>query len=295
MQRWRIPAAIAVALFWIAASATAGDKSTQKNVVAETKADDKNSAKAKAALEKLGRQLKAAVAAGKMTPANALAKYKAAVAKMGGKGMMKKGASDSFYSIVIGRLKTKDIELGEFTMQVDYVTSIYGDRRKKDQIMGKTVKVVGLSGPWLDKLLLIKRGETLKLRSGTLTGLTITLSPKATVLERAAPFDPSTYPIPPETFRGFRGVVVGKVVSKSEQGYDLTLRITKVEKADPDSRAAKPDAVVGRLMNMQGFYNGAYREKFDDLRIGDVVRVGAAHRVPEIDALEVTGIMEPVK
>ncbi len=248
-------------------------------------------------LESLAKRLKAAVTNGEMTEAQATAAYKRAVAGAGDAKRMtlkksQNNANDSFYSIVIGRLKSKDIELGEFTLQVNYVTSIYGDRSLKDTILGKTVKVVGVSGPWIDKLLLIKRGETLKLRSGTLHDGTLSLSPKATVLERAAPFDPETYPIPPETFRGFRGVVTGTIESKSDQGYELTLRVEKVASTMDGNAASKPTSIEGRLMNMQGFYNGPFREKFADLRIGDKIRVGAAHRVPEIDALEVIEVLE---
>ncbi|GIS63176.1 MAG: hypothetical protein CM1200mP2_54010 [Planctomycetaceae bacterium] len=38
------------------------------------------------------------------------------------------------------RLKSKDVELGEFTMQVDYITAIYGDRSLKQTVLGKTVR-----------------------------------------------------------------------------------------------------------------------------------------------------------
>ena len=255
----------------------------------------------KADLDALGQRLKAAVKNGEITVKEAVTTYQKAAAAAGikldgkGKGAGKgKGNNDSFYAIIIGRLKSKDIELGEFSMEVDYVTSIYGDRKLKDTIIGKRVKVVGVSGPWLDKLLLMKRGQTLKLRSGTLTGTTISLSPKATVLERAEPFDPATYPVPPEEFRGFQGVVTGKIESKSDQGYDMTLRVSKVEQTLDGNQATKPESIVGRLMDMQGFYNGQYREKFDDLRIGDTIRVGAAHRVPETDVLEVIGELKKV-
>jgi hypothetical protein len=255
-------------------------------------------------LKTIGAQLKAAVTDGKMTKEEAIALYERAAA-MATKGEMvvpkagkakgsKVGPTDSFYSIVIGRLLTKDIEIGEFTMEVDYVTSIYGDRRLKETIMGKTVKVVGISGAWIDKLLLMKRGDTLKLRSGTLDGTTISLSPKATVLERADPFDQNTYPIPPEAFRGFQGVVVGRIESKSDQGYDLTLRVQKVEATLAGSKASKPASIEGRKMNMRGFFNEPFRSTFDDLSIGDTIRVGAAHRVPEIDALEVIDLLEKV-
>ena len=83
------------------------------------------------------------------------------------------------------------------------------------ELIGKTLKVTGVSGPWLDKLLLIKKGQTLKLRSMTLIGDTLTLSSKATVLERAAKFSRETYPIPPDSFVGFRGVHAVAAVTSS--------------------------------------------------------------------------------
>jgi len=209
---------------------------------------------------------------------------------MKGKGGKKgggKGEANSFYSIVIGRLKSKDVELGEFTLDVDYVTAIYGDRSLKQTVLGKTVKVVGISGAWLDTLLLIKRGETLKFRSGTLQGTTFSLSPKATVLERAVPFDPETYPVPAESFRGFRGVVVGTITEKSEQGYELTLKINSIERSQKNSRATDAKASVGRLMSMRGFFTQQFRTGFGDLKIGDRIRVGAVHTDPTVDSFTV--------
>ncbi len=374
-------------------AAVAAGKLTEKEAIAEYKAaaaeaDGKKPARSPGVdLKALGRELKAAVAAGKLTEKEAVAEYKAAVAKAdgkkpkggkgksgfqqlgsvplaaklvykgvkdkeyivvfelasedgeedprivfvgerfrkqfagtkvgtvtsigiggigamamkgagkGGKGRKrrgKKGGTETFYSIVIGRLKSKDVELGEFTMQVDYITAIYGDRSLKQTVLGKTVKVTGISGSWLDTLLLIKRGETLKFRSGTLQGTTFSLSPKATVLERAIPFDPETYPVPAESFRGFRGVVVGTITEKSEQGYELTLKINSIESSQKTSRASDPKASVGRLMSMRGFFNDAFREKFGDLKIGDRIRLGAVHTDPTVDSFTVVEELEKV-
>lgn len=272
-----------------------------KQAAAQAAGQKKAGGQKKVDLAALRKRLTAAVAAGEMTKAEALTEYRKVAGEAGGKGKKggkgkRKGNNDSFYAIVIGRLKTKDIELGEFTMDVDYVTSIYGDRRLKDTIMGKTVKVRGLSGPWIDKLLLMKRGETLKMRSGTLNGTTLSLSPKATVFERAAPFDPETYPIPPESFRGFQGVVVGTIESKSDQGFDLTMRVKNVVSTFAGNQATNPKSIEGRLMNMGGFFSSPpFRETFGDLRIGDTIRVGAAHRVPETDGLEVMQLLEAVE
>ena len=104
-----------------------------------------------------------------------------------------------------------------------------------------------------------------------------------------------TYPVPPETFRGFQGVVIGTIESKSDQGYDLTLRVSKVVETIDGNKATQPQSIEGRLMDMQGFFAGAFRSKFDDLSIGDTIRVGAAHQIPETDALEVTRVLEKVE
>jgi outer membrane protein assembly factor BamB len=370
-------------------AAVANGKLTEREAIAKYKeaaagADDKPSKTPVVSvdLKELGRKLKAAVAAGEMTEKEAIAEYKEATAKAGGKkpgrgtgksgvqqlgpapvvakltykgvrgkdyivvfevpskdaeeksrvvfvgerfrkqfagtkiGAMtsivvggaggeamamkgkgakkggKKGGANTFYSIVIGRLKSKDVELGEFTLDVDYITAIYGDRSLKQTVLGKTVKVVGISGAWLDTLLLIKRGETLKFRSGTLQGTTFSLSPKATVLERAVPFDPETYPVPAESFRGFRGVVVGTITEKSEQGYELTLKINSIESSQKSSRATDPKASVGRLMSMRGFFDQKFQAKFGDLKIGDRIRLGAVHTDPTVDSFTVVEELE---
>jgi len=279
-----------VAILGAVASA---DDGPQKDTEKQTATGDSKRIKGGIDLKALAEKLRAAVASGAMSEAQAKAAYDKATMAMKDPAKQKiMGGAPSFYSIVIGRLKSKDLELGEFLLDVDYVTSIYGDRRLKETILGKTVKVVGVSGPWLDTLLLIKPGETLKLRSGTLQGTTISLSPKATVLERAAPFDAETYPIPPEAFRGFQGALVGTIVSKSSQGYDLTMRVEKVVDTFPENKAAQAESIEGRLIDMNGFFNQTFRASFDDLRLGDRVRVGAAHRVPETDALEVAQVLE---
>lgn len=252
-------------------------------------------------LEQLGMKLKEAIANGEMTEDEAMAKFKEASAMMktGGKGggMMQAapGGATTFYAIIIGRLKSKDIELGEFTLEVDHVTSIYGNRSPKERIMGETITITGVSGEWLDRLLLMRVGETLKFRSGTIHELNVMMSPKAPVLEQAPPFDPETYPIPPETFRGFKGIVTGKIESKSDQGYELIVRVDTVNESFPQSGASDPESIRGRLIEMRGFYDGEFRTKFDDLKLGDTIRVGAAHNSHDVDSLDVTRVLEKVE
>ena len=213
-----------------------------------------------------------------------------------GKGEGKTAGGANFYAIVIGRLKTKDIELGEFTMDVDHVTSMYGSRWVKDEIVGQEVAVTGVSGAFRDQLLQIKRGQTLKVRSGRYisTGKEhqLTFAPKFHVLERAKPFTPDDYGVPPKEFRGFQGVLEGKIVEVG--GYEVTLRVTAVNKEKENSQAASAKSITGKLVRLTGFYN-QHEKAFKDLNIGDMIRVGARHADPSHDEFGVTDLLEKVK
>ena len=206
-----------------------------------------------------------------------------------------KGGSANFYSIVIGRLKSKDIELGEFTMQVDYATlNRYSAARIKDEIMGKTVKVTGVSGQFRDNLLLIKTGQTLKVRTSGYSSdsKTLAFAHKFNVLERALPFSPDAHGVPPETFRGFRGVLRGKIVEVA--GYEVLLRAEEITSLDDASTASDANSIKGKLVRINGFYND-HADKFNELQLSDIIRVSVRHANPIFDTFGVTDVLEIVE
>ena len=228
---------------------------------------------------------------------------KAASGKKGAKGKGKlvmrkgggKGGSANFYSIVIGRLKSKDIELGEFTMEVDYATlNRYSAARIKDEIMGKTVKVTGVSGQFRDNLLLIKTGQTLKVRTSGYSSdsKTLAFAHKFNVLERALPFSPDAHGVPPETFRGFRGVLRGKIVEVA--GYEVLLRAEEITSLDDASTASDANSIKGKLVRINGFYND-HADKFNELQLSDIIRVSVRHANPIFDTFGVTDVLEIVE
>jgi len=206
-----------------------------------------------------------------------------------------KGGPVNFYSIVIGKLKSKDIELGEFTMEVDYATlNKYSAARIKDEIMGKTVKVTGVSGQFRDNLLLIKTGQTLKVRtSGYFSdSKTLAFAHKFNVLERALPFSPDAHGVPPETFRGFRGVLRGKIVEVA--GYEVLLRAEEILSLDDASTASDANSIKGKLVRINGFYND-HADKFNELQLSDIIRVSVRHANPIFDTFGVTDVLEIVE
>ena len=215
--------------------------------------------------------------------------------KRTGKGRKTADGRAGFYAIVIGRLKAKDVELGVFTLEVDHVTSMYENRWVKDEIVGKTVQVTGVSGQFLDSLLLIKRGETLKFRSGSYSAGSNSLAfgPKFHVLERTAPFDPAAFGVPPEKFRGFSGVLSGEIV-ELDQGYELLLRVDKIVKLSGDSEATDADSIKGKLVRLNGFY-AQHRDLFNDLGVGDTIRVGTRHANRTHDELGVTDVLAKIE
>ena len=214
------------------------------------------------------------------------------VGKVAGKGESEeekgKGRSN-FYSIVIGRLKSKDIELGEFTIEVDYATlNRYTNKWIKDEIIGKTVTVSGVSGQFRDNLLLIKKGQTLKVRTSGYNAedKTLLFAHKFNVLERAVPFDPEAHGVPPKDFRGFEGVLQGKIIEAG--GYEVLIEIEKVISTDKNSKAAAPNSIKGKRVRLAGFYP-QYENPFKELRPTDIIQIGARHEDAAFDMFQVQG------
>ena len=243
--------------------------------------------------QQIAKRLKTAVRSGKMTEEEAKIAFRRAM-KQGGKGRGKGKHGPSitdFYAIVIGRLESKDIELGEFILDVDHVSSMYENRWVKNEIVGKTVNVTGVSGQFLDKLLQIKRGETLKVRSGgyQADANRLDFAEKFHVLERAAPFNPEDFGVPPQEFRGFHGVLQGKIIEVG--GYEVLMIVDEVPKSADDSKAANGDSIKGKRIRVVGFYN-QHADVFHDLHVDDTIRLSVSHADPTHDELVVTGLLE---
>lgn len=251
-----------------------------------------------------GEELKAAVQAGKMTKEQAIKAWNQAMAgtkngkaaakpakgKMGSKTGVRPG-SFNFYAIVIGRLRSKDIELGEIELDIDYVIS---DRAKVNQeLIGNRIKLVGISGAFLDNLLQIKRGETIKIRTGDYDPgkKVLGFGYKFQVLERTPPFQPEDFGVPPADFRGFDGQLTGKIIEAA--GYEVVMEPTEI-KPSSDNKAGQPESIKGKRIRVAGFYN-QHRDLFADLHEGDTIRLSVSHRNPASDSLQVTAQLEKLE
>ena len=174
-------------------------------------------------------------------------------------------------------------------MEDDYATlNRYTSKWIKDEIIGKTVKVSGVSGQFRDNLLLIKKGQTLKVRTSGYNAedKTLLFAHKFNVLERAVPFDPEAHGVPPRDFRGFEGVIQGKIVEVG--GYEVLMEIEKVISTDKDSKAAAPNSIKGKRVRLAGFYP-QYENPFKELRPTDIIQIGARHEDAVFDMFQVQG------
>lgn len=239
--------------------------------------------------------LKQKIDQGQTTKAEVIAWLKSRQASAGQrKKRGKPGArpgSVNFYAIVIGRLQSKDIELGEMEILVDYVISDHAKRNA--ELIGKRVRLVGVAGSFLDSLLQIKRGHTLKVRTGDYNPKTQQLGfgYKFQVLERTAPFDPADFGVPPEEFRGFHGELTGKIVEVS--GYELLLEVQGVKPSAADA-AKQAESILGKRIRIGGFY-GSHRDAYEDLHQGDTIKVSTRHRNRSSDSLEVTDVLQKLR
>ena len=66
--------------------------------------------------------------------------------------------------LLVGALVSKDVEKGEFMVKIAQVKRVWRNNKAKNprSAVGKTVKVEGVRGKFLDALLLVKKGEFLE-------------------------------------------------------------------------------------------------------------------------------------
>ena len=191
-----------------------------------------------------------------------------------------------FRGMLIGRMLQRDIEKGTFTVTVDYVSRVWENNQASNPraAAGRTLTIDGVTGKWLDQLLLIKTGETVEFEAQHRGGSTLTFPGEW--LRKVPPFKPADHPVPPEGFRGFSGIIHGTIEAKHEDHRELIIRVLKIESANDRSRAKSPSDAVGQKIVLAGFW-AKMTEPFSTLQTGDSVRAGVLHRVSQSDHFNV--------
>lgn len=198
-----------------------------------------------------------------------------------------------FSGMLIGRLIRKDIEKGELTLAVDHVARVWRNNKAKNPrvSVGKTFVVNGIEGKWLDALLLLKTGDTLELEAQHQRGDTLRFPGEW--LKKAAPFKPENYPTPPEGFRGYQGIIIGKIEQKRPESRELVVLVTDLGEPFKNNKAKKAESVVGKQIVVAGFW-GRMQKPFDPLKKGDTIRAGLLHRVIQSDHFSVAEVVQKV-
>lgn len=190
-----------------------------------------------------------------------------------------------FNGMLVGRLVDKDVERGIFVLNVDAVPRVWRNSRAANpkSIVGKNVEVDGVSGKWLDVLLVVKEGETLECEARHDGGQRLTFPGE--LLRKVAPYDPQDYPVLPENFRGFRGGLAAKIVQKDPETFELILQVDRVLESWEGSGAKDAQSIVGKRAMLAGFWQR--KEQYHGLEVGDVIEVGVQHINPRSDHLNV--------
>ena len=197
-----------------------------------------------------------------------------------------------FRGMLVGKLVGKDIERGTFTVKVDAVPRVWKNNQSTNpkNFIGRHANAEGVPSRLLDALVVARVGDTLEfgaLHNGG-NGLRV-----GEVLRKVAPVKPGDYPELPDSFRGFRGVVVGKVVKKDDHLLELIVQINKVAETSPKSRAKKADSIVGKPVMLTGFWRR--KEAFHKVSVGDTIRTGVEHPQLLSDHLSVIESFEKVE
>ena len=159
----------------------------------------------------------------------------------------------NFNGMLLGRLAAKDVEKGTFLVRVDAVPRVWRNSKAEDpkSVVGKTVKVNGVFGKFLDVLVVTRKGETLEFEcKHDGDGLTF----PGEMLRKVAPFDPKDFPVLPEEFRGFHGAILADIKKKDPETMEMIVEVRRVTDTWKDNKAKKPESIQGKQMMLAGFW-----------------------------------------
>lgn len=196
-----------------------------------------------------------------------------------------------FRGMLVGRLVEKDIERGTFTITVDAVPRVWDNNQAPNpkKIIGRNAQAGGVSGKMLDALVVARVGETIEFGALNESGGQMRVGE---VLRKVAPVKPGDYPELPDDFRGFKGMVVGKVVKKDDHLMELIVEISRVKSTFDASRAKKAESIVGKQVMLAGFWQR--KDAFQSISVGDVIECGVDHKQPLSDMLSVVESVKKV-
>lgn len=197
-----------------------------------------------------------------------------------------------FRGMLVGKLTAKDVERGTFSVKVDAVPRVWNNNqsRKPKSFIGKIAEAEGVHSRLLDTLVVSRVGDTIKFGALHDGGDRLRV---VELLQKVAPVEPGDYPELPDGFRGFRGILAGKVIKKDDVLLELVVEVSKVDKSFDRSKAKDLESIVGKQVMLAGFWRR--KEAFHKIKVGDTVRTGVEHPQALSDHLSVIEKFEKVE
>ena len=113
------------------------------------------------------------------------------------------------------------------------------------------------------------------------------------VLRKVASVSPGDYPVLPDGFRGFRGMLVGKVIRKDDHLLDLVVEIESIKETFAKSESENPKTIVGKQAMLAGFWQR--KDAFHSINVGDTIEFGVEHQQRLSDHLNVIESVKKVR
>ena len=194
---------------------------------------------------------------------------------------------------VIGRLVGKDVEQGELTLKIVKVDKVWRNNKASNpkSAEGRTLKIDGVFGKFLDVLLTLKendgvqievkhvRGDGLKFLGEELKRVEIEEEkPNAdrealrTEREEGEQGDSDS----PAGLQGFRGILIGELVSKDVEKGTLVFKMGKVKRVWKANKAPAPEKSKGQPISVEGI-SGKFLDTLLVLDVGTRIEVEAFH------------------
>ena len=186
---------------------------------------------------------------------------------------------------VIGHLVSKDVEQGELTLKIVEVDKVWRNNKARNpkSAVGRTLKIEGVFGKFLDTLLTLKENDGVRIEVKHVHGDGLTFlgeglekveieKPKA---ENERPESENTSDAAaPAGLQGFRGILIGKLVSKDVEQGTLVFKMEKVKRVWKANKAPAPEKSKGKLIRVEGI-SGKFLDTLLVLEIGTRIEVEA--------------------
>jgi hypothetical protein len=198
-----------------------------------------------------------------------------------------------FMGALVGRLVEKDVEKGTLVLKVDAVPRVWkkNTARNPKALIGQEVEIEGIASRLLDVLLTTRKGETLEVAARHDGGNRLTFPGE--LFRKVGPYKAEDYPVLPDDFRGFQGVVTAEIVKKDQTMFGLIVNVVSVDRSFENSRAEKADSIVGKNAILAGFWRR--KELYGDLKVGDRIESETKHEVAGTDVVSVAEQVRKLK